>query len=86
VDGGRHRSAGPFGRRIDLWRAVPGGVDSDGNTVTEPPELRRAEFILGVCQRFGTLPWPGSLMEQPAEFLQLLAIEARGRPDAGDGY
>ena len=70
--------SGPLGRRIDLWTAVPGGVDSDGNVVTEPAELRRARFILGVLRTY-----PGytlaSLYAEDAELMQLLAIEERGR-------
>jgi hypothetical protein len=43
--------------------------------VTTPEALDRAQALDGWCQRYGVLPWPGSLMEQPAvAFLRWQAL------------
>ncbi len=68
----------PFGGELDRWRAVPGGVDSDGNPAAlKPRELIHAELILGLCERFGCLP--SQLLAEDAELLRLMEIVHRGR-------
>lgn len=53
-------------RAVSEWQAVAGGVRADGSAVTMPAELQRARVVDAWCQRYSCLPWPGSLMEQPA--------------------
>jgi hypothetical protein len=42
--------------------------------VDKPAELERAERVIGLCRRFGALPYAGGMLDQPAEFLQLIKI------------
>ena len=63
----------PFREAVTLWAAVPGGIDTDGNFVTEPNELTEARWILAMCERFHCLP--SALMDEDAELLRLLTIE-----------
>ena len=49
----------------------------------KPPELTQAEMVAAMCQRFHVLPWPGSLLEQPAiAFLQWQSILNAGSTTA----
>jgi hypothetical protein len=44
--------------------------------------------VLETCKEYGALPWPGSLMQQPARFLRLQEIVRLGTPErrtAADG-
>ena len=50
------RAACPFRLEWERWRAVGGGIDSDGNVVSEPWELVKARMIDNLCQRYGCLP------------------------------
>lgn len=79
MDGSGGRGEWPKRSEIERWKAVPGGVDSDGNVVTKPDNLARAEFILGACERFGCLP--SELMKEDAELLKLLRLEDLGRTE-----
>lgn len=45
-------------------------------------ELRHAQYVLETCREYHCLPWPGSLMQQPARFLQLQEIVRLGTPRA----
>lgn len=66
-------------RALAEWRAVAGGVRADGSIVEMPPTLQRAQALDSWCQRYGCLPWPGSLMEQPAiPFLHWQNVLAAG--------
>jgi hypothetical protein len=52
--------------------------------VTIPAELVEAQAIDGWCRAYGTLPFPGALLEQPAHWwLDHQAVLALGA-DAGD--
>jgi hypothetical protein len=78
MDGGRFWSGAPFARRVRLWRDVPGGFAPDGGVVSEPRELKFANFVLSTLERFGGYTLK-TLMEEDAELLQLMNIEAMGR-------
>lgn len=68
------------------WRAVPGGIRADGSVVTMPPELQRAQFFDTLCSRYGSFPWPGTLLEQPAiPFLRWQRVLAEASPEASQG-
>lgn len=54
-----------------------GGVDSDGRVVGKPLEMARAEFILGMCERFGCLP--SQLLAEDAGLMRMLKLETMGR-------
>ena len=41
-------------------------------------------MILGLCERFHCLPWPGSLLEQPADLLRMIEIRDLGTPEEVD--
>ena len=71
--------AGEHGKKIEHWKRSPGGVDSDGNVVTKPPELERAEWILGLCRQLHVLP--SQILDEPVELLQLMKIELLGNPE-----
>lgn len=43
-------------------------------------ELRQAKWLLETSKEYHCLPWPGSLLEQPAEFLRLKEIVRMGTP------
>jgi hypothetical protein len=43
-------------------------------------ELQQARWLLETCEKHHCLPWPGSLLEQPAEFLRLQEIVRLGAP------
>lgn len=48
----------------------------------KPAELARAQALDDWCQRYGTLPWPGSVLEQPAiPWLRWHAVLALGVSD-----
>lgn len=61
------------------------GHDSDGSFVGKPSELARAEFVLGLCERFGCLP--SALLQEDASIIRMLKVEAMGRKEevGGDG-
>jgi hypothetical protein len=42
-------------------------------------ELAEAELILGLCKRFNCLP--SQIMNESADLLRLIAIEAEGTPE-----
>lgn len=68
-------------RAVTEWQAVAGGVRADGSVVAMPAALERARALDSWCQRYGTLPWPGSLMDQPAiPFLRWQNILAAATP------
>lgn len=48
-------------------------------------ELRHAQYVLETCREYHCLPWPGSLMQQPARFLQLQEIVRLGTPTVERG-
>jgi len=74
---GRDRISGPYlAAACERARDFPGGVHSDGTTVTEPGELIEAKTILGLCDRFGCLP--SQLAAEDAAILRLLKIEELG--------
>lgn len=50
--------------------------------MTKPPELARAELVLGLCREFSCLP--SALAREDAGLLRLLAIEQMGRPPETD--
>ncbi len=52
------------------WKAVKGGVNSDGSPVQKPPNLEFAELIDGICQRYGQLP--SKVLEEDVMMLQIL--------------
>ena len=61
---------------IARWRHVGGGVDGDGNAVTKPFGLQRAELIDSLCQRYGALP--SQVLAEDVEMLMILALIAEG--------
>jgi hypothetical protein len=58
--------SGPFGAELARYRAIPGGVDSDGRPIRKPRELIAAETILRLCDRFHCLPKPDPRRKTPA--------------------
>ena len=46
--------------------------------MTKPWELERAEFIDGLCQRYGCLP--SQLLEEPVDMLRMLSLIALAHP------
>ena len=56
MDGGSHIALSPFRAKLERWRFVGGGVDSNGNIVREPWPLIRAKIIDNLCQRYSCLP------------------------------
>ena len=73
----------PFGTALKRWRAVGGGIDSDGNIVTKPVELTYAETIIGLCDRFHCLP--SQLENESAELLRMLRIIELGGKGGPNG-
>ena len=51
-------------------------MDADGNVVTKPFELQRAELIDALCQRYGALP--SQVLAEDVEMLTMLALIAEG--------
>jgi len=47
-------------------------VDSYGNIVTKPYELKEAELMIGMCKMFSCLP--AQLHEEDAQLLQYVTI------------
>ncbi|GGU13303.1 hypothetical protein GCM10010289_38730 [Streptomyces violascens] len=72
----------PFGAELARYRAIPGGVDSDGRPVRKPGELIAAETILRLCDRFHCLP--SQILAEDASILRLLEIEKLGTPPQTD--
>lgn len=49
----------------------------------KPAELAQAQMVSALAEKYGALPWPGSLLEQPAvAFLLMHSILALGASDA----
>jgi hypothetical protein len=46
---------------------VGGGIDREGNIISEPWQLMKAKFIDGMCQRYGCLP--SQLLEEDVDLL-----------------
>jgi len=76
---GDYQCARPFGKRLSQWKAVGGGIDSDGNPIVKPPELEYAELILGLCRQFKKLP--SEVEREDARILYLLELEQLGSRD-----
>jgi hypothetical protein len=51
-------------------------VDGDGNAVTKPFGLQRAELIDSLCQRYGALP--SQVLAEDVAMLMMLALIAEG--------
>ena len=80
MDGGSHSTASPFRRSLELWRAVPGGIDSEGNIVTKPWELQKAELIDSLCQKYSCLP--SQLMKEDVDsIMKMNLILSMGKQD-----
>jgi hypothetical protein len=80
VDHRNPAGARPFGAELARWRAVPGGVDSDGHPLRAPGELTRAQTLLGILRQF-----PGytlrTLLAEDADLFHLIEIERLGTPE-----
>jgi hypothetical protein len=37
-------------------------------------------MIVGLCERFGCLPEPGGLLDQPADFLRMIRLHDLAHP------
>ena len=74
---GRAGRAPPFADAVTLWRAVGGGIDSDGNVVGKPSELTRAEFVLYLCDRWHQRP--DDIGSMSTEVMHLLDLERLAR-------
>ena len=72
MDGGSHPTASPFRRSLELWRAVPGGIDSEGNAVSKPWELQKAELVDGLCQKYSCLP--SQLMNEDVDLIMRMNL------------
>jgi len=77
VAGQHHRPERGAGKRLELWRELPGATADDGSTVTKPQELEDADTILTLLDRFGGYTY-SSLMEEDAELIRLVKIQAMG--------
>lgn len=40
--------------------------------------------MLGLCRRFGCLPYPGSLMDQPAGIVRMISVFDLAHPQEGE--
>ena len=76
MTGGGESGERPFAARLARWRAVPGGVDADGDPVGKPRELEYAQLILGICREFSCLP--SQVRAEDCDLLRLLEIERLG--------
>ena len=71
--------------RLIIWKDFGGAITRTGELVTKPWELEEAELVIGLCDRFRSLPYPGSLMEQPVDLIRMLKIISVGSQDQGGG-
>ena len=67
MGGGGYKSACPFRQRVERWKAVGGGIDQEGNILTEPWKLSQAKMIDTLCQRYGCLP--SQLMQESVDLI-----------------
>jgi len=51
-------------------------VDADGNVVTKPFELQRAELIDALCQRYGALP--SQVLAEDVEMIRMISMVQEG--------
>jgi hypothetical protein len=83
MGGGGNWSASPFRTKIEKWKAVGGGIDSNGEIIEQPWELMKARFIDNVCQRYSCLP--SQLMNEDIDMLmqmhKILDLAGDGQED-----